>query len=127
MGRDLGERDRRLVLSGPPVGSLASAVGVGFSRHRSTGEKVPVKDLNLSLDPLCPCFYCAAPSIRAVAQLGRALRSGRRGRGFESRQPDHFNQWSTVRTTLAQESARGLLPRVRLLDAKRHAKPPEAP
>ncbi len=26
---------------------------------------------------------------RAVAQLGRALRSGRRGRGFESRQPDH--------------------------------------
>src|SRR5262245_4233281 len=27
--------------------------------------------------------------FRAVAQLGRALRSGRRGRGFESRQPDH--------------------------------------
>jgi putative endonuclease len=27
-------------------------------------------------------------SDRAVAQLGRALRSGRRGRGFESRQPE---------------------------------------
>ena len=27
---------------------------------------------------------------RAVAQLGRALRSGRRGRGFKSRQPDHL-------------------------------------
>ncbi len=26
--------------------------------------------------------------IRAVAQLGRALRSGRRGRGFKSHQPD---------------------------------------
>src|SRR5436190_21800250 len=26
---------------------------------------------------------------RAVAQLGRALRSGRRGRGFKSPQPDH--------------------------------------
>ena len=27
--------------------------------------------------------------LRAVAQLGSALRSGRRGRGFKSRQPDH--------------------------------------
>ena len=27
-------------------------------------------------------------AIRAVAQLGRALRSGRRGRGFKSHQPD---------------------------------------
>ena len=26
--------------------------------------------------------------LRAVAQLGRALRSGRRGRGFKSHQPD---------------------------------------
>ena len=26
---------------------------------------------------------------RAVAQLGRALRSGRRGRGFESRRPEN--------------------------------------
>jgi hypothetical protein len=26
---------------------------------------------------------------RGVAQLGSALRSGRRGRGFESRHPDH--------------------------------------
>src|SRR5437763_4719252 len=29
-------------------------------------------------------------AIRAVAQLGRALRSGRRGRGFKSHQPDHL-------------------------------------
>jgi hypothetical protein len=28
-------------------------------------------------------------SLRAVAQLGSALRSGRRGPGFKSRQPDH--------------------------------------
>jgi hypothetical protein len=27
---------------------------------------------------------------RDVAQLGRAPRSGRGGRGFESRHPDHF-------------------------------------
>ena len=27
-------------------------------------------------------------TVRAVAQLGRALRSGRRGRGFKSHQPD---------------------------------------
>jgi hypothetical protein len=34
--------------------------------------------------------------IRAVAQLGRALRSGRRGRGFKSHQPDvlhHGGAW----------------------------------
>ncbi len=29
-------------------------------------------------------------SFRDVAQLGRALRSGRRGRWFESSHPDHF-------------------------------------
>ena len=34
----------------------------------------------------------AATLIRAVAQPGRALRSGRRGRGFESRQPDVINK-----------------------------------
>ena len=28
---------------------------------------------------------------RGVAQLGRALRSGRRGRVFKSRHPDHHN------------------------------------
>ncbi len=28
---------------------------------------------------------------RDVAQLGRALRSGRRGRRFESCHPDHYN------------------------------------
>ena len=42
----------------------------------------------------CPRFLTphssrpSGKSSRAVAQLGRALRSGRRGRGFESRQPD---------------------------------------
>jgi hypothetical protein len=30
------------------------------------------------------------PLKRAVAQLGRALEWGSRGRGFESRRPDHF-------------------------------------
>ena len=30
-------------------------------------------------------------SLRAVAQLGSALRSGRRGPGFKSRQPDHHD------------------------------------
>ena len=30
-------------------------------------------------------------SLRAVAQLGSALRSGRRGPGFKSRQPDHHS------------------------------------
>jgi hypothetical protein len=31
----------------------------------------------------------APPTCRGVAQSGSALRSGRRGRGFESRRPDH--------------------------------------
>jgi hypothetical protein len=30
------------------------------------------------------------PVCRDVAQLGRALRSGRRSRAFKSRHPDHF-------------------------------------
>ncbi len=29
---------------------------------------------------------------RDVAQLGRALRSGRRGRWFKSSRPDHFDE-----------------------------------
>ena len=33
---------------------------------------------------------------RGVAQLGRALRSGRRGRGFESRRLDHIEQRRTT-------------------------------
>lgn len=36
------------------------------------------------------CAYCAQVFVvRVVAQLGRALRSGRRGRRFKSCQPDH--------------------------------------
>ena len=31
--------------------------------------------------------------FRGVAQLGRALRSGRRGRGFKSRRLDHRNRF----------------------------------
>ena len=31
-----------------------------------------------------------ATLLRSVAQLGRALRSGRRGRGFESRRFDYY-------------------------------------
>src|SRR5882762_6381462 len=34
-------------------------------------------------------WYSLLDPARAVAQLGRALRSGRRGRGFKSHQPDH--------------------------------------
>lgn len=34
----------------------------------------------------------AGKQHRAVAQLGSALRSGRRGREFKSRQPDHFEK-----------------------------------
>ena len=41
----------------------------------------------LTLPHRAPTFAALCP--RAVAQLGRALRSGRRGREFESRQPDH--------------------------------------
>lgn len=38
------------------------------------------------------CAYCAqAFVVRVVAQLGRALRSGRRGRRFKSCQPDHVH------------------------------------
>lgn len=33
---------------------------------------------------------CFIRQSRDVAQLGRAPRSGRGGRGFESRHPDHF-------------------------------------
>jgi len=36
--------------------------------------------------------HAISSKLRAVAQLGRALRSGRRGRGFKSHQPDHFSQ-----------------------------------
>ena len=35
-------------------------------------------------------FHAYAFVERVVAQLGRALRSGRRGRRFKSCQPDHF-------------------------------------
>ncbi len=40
---------------------------------------------------ICPRFRCIIFCVakRAVAQLGSALRSGRRGRGFKSRQPDN--------------------------------------
>ncbi len=38
------------------------------------------------------CAYCAQVFVvRVVAQLGRALRSGRRGRRFKSCQPDHVH------------------------------------
>ena len=36
------------------------------------------------------CMMCNVVPLRGVAQLGRALRSGRRGRVFESRHPDFF-------------------------------------
>lgn len=39
---------------------------------------------------LCLCRYSLP---RGVAQLGSALRSGRRGRGFKSRHPDQRKCW----------------------------------
>ena len=53
---------------------------------------------------------------RAVAQLGRALRSGRRGRGFESRQPDH-----ATHGRMSGGERRSTAPRV-----TRFKEPPEA-
>ncbi len=48
---------------------------------------------NLLKTPVDPtratAYFSRLWKRRAVAQLGRGLRSGRRGRGFESRQPDH--------------------------------------
>ena len=38
-----------------------------------------------------PCIgYDSSCLLRGVAQFGRALRSGRRGRGFESRRLDYL-------------------------------------
>ncbi len=37
--------------------------------------------------PVIPTIFIF---YRDIAQIGRALRSGRRGRGFNSRCPDHF-------------------------------------
>ena len=38
------------------------------------------------------CYYI--PCRRDVAQLGRALRSGRKGRRFESCHPDHIKEYT---------------------------------
>ena len=51
---------------------------------RRAGRRIAPKALGSA--PRRPCMIAAR---RDVAQLGRALRSGRRGRGFESRHPDH--------------------------------------
>ena len=40
-------------------------------------------------------YHTCILAYRCVAQLGRALRSGRRGRGFESRRIDEKNRTST--------------------------------
>jgi hypothetical protein len=39
---------------------------------------------------LCSYWDLLSFKIRGVAQLARALRSGRRGRGFKSHHPDHI-------------------------------------
>ena len=41
------------------------------------------------------CYYI--PCRRDVAQLGRALRSGRKGRRFESCHPDHIGTQVLIR------------------------------
>ena len=46
--------------------------------------------------------------FRAVAQLGRAPRSGRGGRGFESLRPDHADFPTPLRTRLAEGAIKTL-------------------
>ena len=58
----------------PPLESLAS------------GSEV--REVGALRDDLSGDRRMRREKIRAVAQLGRALRSGRRGRGFKSHQPD---------------------------------------
>ena len=41
-----------------------------------------------------------------VAQLGRALRSGRRGRGFKSRHSDHCDQSGAIRIFLLPDMSK---------------------
>ena len=74
-----------------------------LGRCRFDASAIPgdVRSLELRVDPPNPytlifhdvlpsrCGACIIAPRRDVAQLGRALRSGRRGRGFESRHPDH--------------------------------------
>ena len=60
----------------------------------SLGE---VREVGALRDVLAGHGRSVARKIRAVAQLGRALRSGRRGRGFKSHQPDSFRLFLTTR------------------------------
>ena len=56
---------------------------------KKAGKKRPIKNVRETLT-ICSknCMMYIVLALRGVAQLGRALRSGRRGRVFESRRPD---------------------------------------
>ena len=64
---------------------------VSFEVRLASATTTKSKSLKVFIDhlPGLASFPLPSRKERAVAQLGRALRSGRRGRGFESRQPDH--------------------------------------
>lgn len=66
-------------------------------KYRSEGGQISVQgrdgyeviDLEPKLPlPSDPVLLYNSQAIRGVAQLGRVLRSGRRGHGFKSRHPD---------------------------------------
>ena len=66
-------------------------LGAWFDRMNAkarTAERAAGPSLRIRPLP-CRLGACIIAPRRDVAQFGRALRSGRRGRGFESRHPDH--------------------------------------
>ena len=70
--------------------TLLAAAATGQKSHSVCRGDRPLDQrwhgVRLSLRP--SPHHAIKTLLRAVAQLGRALRSGRRGRGFESHQPD---------------------------------------
>ena len=84
----------------PQITDRAAPVCAHPEGVRSTGW------LECRLSPVqtaLEAFSTAADSHRAVAQLGRAPRSGRGGRGFESLRPDHSVNQRFADGTLRQE------------------------
>jgi hypothetical protein len=79
--------DRKVPLGRPAKRHPAD----GTTRRTFIGTRRGAKERSFLLTRLPrPALVTLLSRIcRAVAQLGRALRSGRRGRGFKSPQPDH--------------------------------------
>ena len=79
----------RLAPRGELLGGAPDA-GTGLNTNREALAGVgEVREIGRRDQSAAPAPGRAAKR-RAVAQLGRALRSGRRGRGFKSHQPDGF-------------------------------------